>query len=151
MTHLVFPLLIVLLLIAAVTGLIYLLVVGLMLQQARDRRLAMEAADTRFREVRLAALDSKFSFDGNTATVAAEHLEKLRYGFGDLHRICQNPQGEYFLYISGSPPYLCHLPPERALAAIPLMKQHLANSQRLPFPALLPASLKPPKENRKAQ
>ena len=140
-----------LLVVAAFLGLIYLMLVGSMQHWERERRRAMEKADAQFQSARLAALDQKFSFDGSTVTVMAEKLGKLRRSFGDLHRICQNPEGEFFLYISGPSPDICHLTAERALPAIQLMKQDMLKSLRPPFAAILPESAKPPAQSRRAQ
>lgn len=83
----------------------------------------LRAIYEQFRKLRHDDLsESTLSYDGNTATVVHDHVEViLRRHEGHvqtLHRIFRNAHGEYFLFISGDPPFVEHLTRERAMNAL---------------------------------
>ena len=68
--------------------------------------------------------DKRSSYDGKSATVVYEFLDEPRPGNQNviyrlaIHRVFRNAHGEYFLFISGEPPYVTHLSRERAMRAL---------------------------------
>jgi hypothetical protein len=68
--------------------------------------------------------DARSSYDGKSATVVYQFLDEPRPGNTEaiyrltIHRVFRNAHGEYFLFISGEPPYVTHLSRERAMHAL---------------------------------
>lgn len=107
---------------------------------SRAKLKEISSADTVLRKIKLKADDPKYEFDGAKAEIVAQRLEHIRYTFEDLHRICRNEYGEYFLLISCSPPYICHLPQERAREAMTEMERKNKYEQDIFINKLLPKS-----------
>jgi len=103
---------------AIAVALLVLVGVGGPLQYAYRRA----AAQRQFDGLRLTSEDPRLCVDGTTAAVAFERRQYVeaadasnRYS---LFRICKNSYGEYFLFMSGSKPYVTHLTKERAMNAM---------------------------------
>lgn len=83
----------------------------------------MQVIDEQFRQLRHDnSADPALSYDGNKATVVHDHIEvETRRHEGHvqtLHRVFRNDCGQYFLFISGDPPFVGHLTRERAMNAM---------------------------------
>jgi hypothetical protein len=88
------------------------------------------AARRQFDGLCLTAEDPRFAVDGANAVVVLERRQYIegadapnRYS---LFRICKNPHGEYFLFMSGKKPYVTHLTKERAMNALRFDKKAFA-------------------------
>jgi hypothetical protein len=99
-------------------ALLVLVVVGGSLQFLYRRA----AAQRQFDGLRLTSEDPRLCIDGTTAAVVFEQRQYVdaadaanRYS---LFRICKNSYGEYFLFMSGSKPYVTHLTKDRAMNAM---------------------------------
>jgi hypothetical protein len=70
------------------------------------------------------ASDARSSYTGRAAVVVYEFDDEPKAGNRrtihplTIHRVFRNEYGEYFLFISGDPPYVTHLSRERAMNAL---------------------------------
>jgi molybdopterin-guanine dinucleotide biosynthesis protein A len=70
------------------------------------------------------AADVRSSYSGRAAIVVYEFDDEPKVGNRrtihplTIHRVFRNEYGEYFLFISGDPPYVTHLSRERAVNAL---------------------------------
>ncbi len=68
--------------------------------------------------------NARGSYYGNSAVIVYEFDDEPRIGNRrayrrlTIHRVFRNTHGEYFLFISGVPPYVTHLSRERAMNAL---------------------------------
>jgi hypothetical protein len=68
--------------------------------------------------------DARSAYAGLTAVVVHEFDDEPKVGHRKtihhltIHRVFRNQYGEYFLFISGDPPYVTHLSRERAMNAM---------------------------------
>jgi len=99
-------------------ALLALVIVGAPLQFLYRRA----SAQRQFEGLLLTSEDPRLCVDGATAAVVLEQRQYVdaadaanRYS---LFRICKNSYGEYFLFMSGSKPYVTHLTKDRAMNAM---------------------------------
>lgn len=104
-----------------------LLIAGGIRPWAIARRQWRESLELEFRALRRQSANPRGSFDGARAQIILELATNHGWYFqrgpnGDagegVYRICKNEHGEYFLYVSGTPPQLTHLSQKRARNAL---------------------------------
>ncbi len=92
----------------------------------RNRVGRIARIDKEFRGLRAVNhLDERFSYDGSTAIVVFEDVDdrvrpdqRVLEDLPVVQRVFRNEFNEYFLFISGQPPFVTHLSRERAMHAI---------------------------------